>query len=312
MNSGQGPTGRAVMSGLAGMVLVGSSVGVSRTLLDAPLFTAQAVRYAVAAGLLVCLCAAAGVRAVRPRGREWLWLAAVAASGLVLFNIAVVRGVAHAEPAVIAVAVACAPVVLGIVGPLAQRHKPTGPVLVAAVVVTGGSVLVEGTGTTDPTGVLWAALALACECGFTLLALPVLGRHGAYGVSLHSVWLGAITFGALGMVVEGPGAVRSLTAPQWAAVGWLAVAVTAVAFVLWYSAVGRLGPARAGLITGVAPVSAALCGALLFGVLPGPGVWVGISVVIGGLAMGLVMSGASVAHAPVGVQRHAADPVQSP
>lgn len=275
-------------AGIAGMALVGSSVGVSRTLVDAPLFTAQAVRYALAAALLLGVCAAVGVRPARPRGREWLWLAGVAGSGLVLFNIAVVRGVAHAEPAVIAVAVACAPVFLGVVGPVMQRHRPAGPLVVAAVVVTLGSVLVQGTGSTDAAGVWWAMVALACECGFTLLALPVLGRHGAYGVSLHSVWLGAAMFAVLALIVEGPTAVLSLTPAQWAAVGWLAVAVTAAAFVLWYSAVRTLGPARAGLITGVAPVTAALSGAALGAIMPGPGVWLGISVVVGGLAAGLV------------------------
>ena len=37
------------------------------------------------------------------------------------------------------------------------------------------------------------------------------------------------------------------------------------------------------------PVSAALCGAVLGAALPGPGVWLGISVVIGGLAVGLAV-----------------------
>ncbi|WP_395725860.1 EamA family transporter [Nakamurella sp.] len=278
---------RAVAAGATGMALVGSSVVVSGLLIDAPLFTAQAARYALAALLLLAIGRAAGRPAVRPRGREWLWLAGVAVSGLVVFNIAVVRGVEHAEPAVIAVAVACAPVFLGVLGPLAQRHRPAGPVLAAAVVVTAGCALVEGAGRSDAAGLGWAAVALACECGFTLFALPVLGRHGALGVSLHAVWLGAAMFAVLGLVVEGPAAVAELTAQQWAASAWLAVAVTAVAFVLWYAAVGRLGPGPAGLLTGIAPVSAALGGAVLGRSLPGPVVWLGISVVIGGLAIGL-------------------------
>lgn len=284
---GRAPNVRAVAAGAAGMALVGSSVGVSRHLVDAPLFTAQAARYVCAAVVLAALCGATGVRVVRPRGRDWCWLAGVAASGLVVFNIAVVRGAAHAEPAVIAVAVACAPVFLGVVGPIAQRHRPSGPVMAAAVVVTAGCLLVEGTGSTDGVGLGWAAVALACECGFTLLALPVLGRHGPWGVSLHAVWLGAAMFAVLGLAVEGPAAVSSLTATQWAAIGWLALAVTAAAFVLWYSAVRRLGPGPAGLLTGIAPVAAAVSGAVLGSAVPGPGVWLGMAVVIGGLAAGL-------------------------
>lgn len=71
---------------------------------------------------------------------------------------------------------------------------------------------------------------------------------------------------------------------------YLAVAVTAVAFVLWYSAVRHLGPGRAGLLTGVAPVAAAVTGIALGGPAPRPLVWVGVAVVAGGLALGLPAS----------------------
>lgn len=269
------------------MALVGGSVGVSRVLTSAPLLTAQAIRYAAAGLILLALAKAARVPLVRPRGREWLWLTGIAALGLVLFNVAVVRGVAHAEPAVIAVAVACVPVVLGVVGPLLEGRAPRRRVLLAAAVVTAGSALVEGTGRTDAAGIGWAALALVCEASFTLLAVPVLPRHGAWGVSLHSVWIGAVMLAVLGLSTEGPGAAARLTASQWAAMGYLAVMVTAVAFVLWYSTVAAIGAGLGGLLTGIAPVSAALTGIATGGRVPGPLVWCGVLVVVGGLAAGL-------------------------
>ncbi|MGM1058322.1 EamA family transporter [Saccharothrix sp. Mg75] len=278
---------RAVAAGITAMALVGGSVGVSRTLVDAPLFTTQAVRYTAAIAVLALVARLLGVPVVRPRGREWWWLAGIAATGLVLFNVAVVRGVAHAEPAVVAVAVACVPVVIGVVGPLLERRTPQGPVLVAAVVVTAGAALVEGAGRADAEGVAWAAVAMACEAAFTLLAIPVLARHGAWGVSLHSVWLGAVMFGALALVAEGAGAVASVTAAEWAAVAYLAVLVTAVAFVLWYSTVAALGSGPVGLLTGVAPVAAALAGIAVGSRAPGPLVWAGMAVVVLGLALGL-------------------------
>ncbi len=278
---------RAVAAGVCGMALVGSSVGVSRALVDAPLFTAQCLRYAGATVILVLLCRLTGNRVVRPRGREWLWLAGIAATGLVLFNVAIVRGVAHAEPAVIAVAVACVPVLLGIIGPLLERRTPRRRIVIAAVVVTVGSVLVEGTGVTDAIGIGWAAVALVCECCFTLLAVPVLGRLGAWGVSVHAVWIGAVLLAILGLTFEGPGATARLTGADLLAMAYLALMVTAAAFVLWYSAVAALGSGRAGLITGVAPLAAALTGIAVSGIVPGPLVWTGILVVIAGLAAGL-------------------------
>ena len=52
-------------------------------------------------------------------------------------------------------------------------------------------------------------------------------------------------------------------ADEVAAVVFLAVAVTAVAFVCWYHAVVVLGSRRAGLLTGAMPVSALVVGGLL-------------------------------------------------
>jgi len=288
---------RPLASGVAGMVVVGSSVGVSRTLTDAPLFTAQAIRYAAATVILLLLARALGVRVHRPHGREWCWLVGVAVSGLVVFNVAVVRGVAHAEPAVIAVAVACAPVLISVIGPFLEGRKPAPRLMAAAAVVTAGGVLVAGTGRADATGVMWAVIALGCEAGFTLLAVPVLRRLGPWGVSLHAVWIAAVLLAVLGVTTEGPAAASLLTTEQWVAIGYLAVMVTAVAFLLWYSAVAALGSARAGLLTGVAPVSAAVSGALLGAGLPGVPVWAGMLLVVCGLAVGLV-SGSARLRAP--------------
>ncbi|WP_327381175.1 DMT family transporter [Streptomyces sp. NBC_01207] len=278
---------RDLVPGIVGMALVGSSVTVSRALIGAPLFATQAVRYAAAALLLFGLARVARVPIHRPRGREWLWLAGIAATGLVLFNVAVVRGVAHAEPAVIAVAVASVPILLGLLGPVLEGRRPSRQVLLAAPVVVAGAVLVEGTGRTDAAGVAWAALALGCEAAFTLLAVPVLRRHGAWGVSVHAVWLGALMLAGLTVVFEGPAGLSSLGRTQWAAVGYLAVMVTAVAFLLWYRTVAAVGAGRAGLLTGIAPLAAAGAGVLTGSGVPGPAVWLGLLVVIVGLGAGL-------------------------
>jgi drug/metabolite transporter (DMT)-like permease len=302
----------AVVPGVIGMSLVGGSAAISRTLVTAPLFTAQAIRYAAAALVLLVMVRltrarpGGGVRLVWPRGREWLWLGGLAATGLVLFNVALVRGVAHAEPAVIAVAVACVPVLLGVLGPVLERQAPARRILVAAAVVTAGGVLVEGTGRTGAVGVAWAAVALGCEAAFTLLAVPVLRRHGPWGVSVHSVWLGTVMFAVLGLVFEGPGAALRLTATDWLAMAYLAVMVTAVAFVLWYSTVAALGAGRVGLLTGVAPISAALLGMATGGGVPGWTVWAGIATVLYGLSVGLRSPRSRRSSPPAGTTRSAA------
>jgi drug/metabolite transporter (DMT)-like permease len=222
-----------------------------------------------------------------PRGAEWAWLAGVAATGLVVFNLALVHGSRHAEPAVLGVAVACVPILLAVVGPALEGRRPRRAVLVAAVVVTAGAALVQGFGRTDGTGLVWALVTFGCEAAFTLLAVPVLGRHGPFGVSVHTTWMAAAAFAVLGTTTEGPRAVTRLDAADLAAGGYLAVGVTAVAFVLWYTSVARLGAGRAGLLTGVAPIAAAAAGVALGGPRPSLAVWAGIATVVAGLRLGL-------------------------
>jgi drug/metabolite transporter (DMT)-like permease len=269
------------------MVCVGGSVAVSGVLYRAPVFTAEALRYAVACMILLALARLTGRRLVMPRGTEWLWLAGIAVTGLVLFNVALVAGSRHAEPAVLGVAVACVPSLLAVLGPLLEGSRPRPAGVAAALVVTCGAALVQGLGRADGLGVAWAAVVFGCEAAFTLLAIPVLGRHGPWGVSAHTTWIAAVIFAVIGLAHEGPAAAARLDPPDWLAVAYLAVAVTAAAFLLWYFSVSRLGASRAGLLTGVAPVAAAAVGVLLGGPAPRPLVWVGLAVVAAGLTLGL-------------------------
>jgi drug/metabolite transporter (DMT)-like permease len=276
-----------VLAGATGMAFVGGSVAVSGLLTGAPLATVQALRYAVACLLLLGYARLRGVRILVPRRREWAWLLGVCVTGLVLFNVALVHGARHAEPAVFGVAVACVPLILATIGPLLEGRGPRPRVLAGAIVVTTGAAMVEGLGRSDGAGLAWALLVFGCEAAFTLLAVPVLGRHGPVGVSVHTTWLAAVMFGVLSMVHDGPSAILRLRLDDLLAGGYLAIAVTAVAFVLWYSCVERIGAGRAGLLTGVAPACAALTGIALGGPIPHPPVWLGMLTVASGLALGL-------------------------
>ena len=280
-------TYRASLSGALGMTFVGGSVAVSGALADSPLYTGQGLRYALTCVLLIAWIRLTGRRLNRPRGSEWLWLLGVTVTGLVVFNIALVHGSRHAEPAVLAVAVACVPIALAAIGPLLEGRRPRARVLAAAGVVSAGAVIVEGIGRSDAIGLLWALTVFVCEAGFTLLAVPVLGRHGPEGVSVHTTWLAAVMFGILAVGTEGWWAASEFERDDVLALGYLAVGVTAIAFILWYSCVRSLGAGRAGLLTGIAPIAAAVIGIPVTGNTPAPAVWAGIVLIAVGLATGL-------------------------
>lgn len=104
---------------------------------------------------------------------------------------------------------------------------------------------------------------------------------------MHTTWLAAVMFGVLALSTEGWRAATRFDAGAVPAIGYLAVGVTAIAFILWYTCVRGLGTGRAGLLTGVAPVAAAVIGIPLTGAVPGVAVWCGVGLIACGLAVGL-------------------------
>jgi drug/metabolite transporter (DMT)-like permease len=252
----------SVAAAAGAMAAVGSSFAVLDTLRDYPASGGQAARYAVGAALLFLL---AGRRLPRPTARQLVQLALLAATGLAAFNLLVMAAEASMDPGSVGVIVASVPVLLALAGPLQDGRRVEPRVVGAAVLVAAGAAAVQGLGGELTAEGLAAALgALACEAAFSLLAAPLLAPLGPVAVSAWAAILAVPMLLATGLAIDGPGGLlRTPTVDEVLALGWLAVIVTAVAFTLWYSAVQALGVERAGLLSGVLPVSALLVAALL-------------------------------------------------
>ncbi|WP_242885648.1 DMT family transporter [Actinomadura litoris] len=277
--------------GMAGagtaMFLVGSLAAVSATISDYPVFGGQAVRYAVAALILLLVVRLDRTPARWPRPREWALLAALAATGLAAFNVCIVFATRDTSPATIGTVIATVPIVLAVVGPLMERRRPTLPVVLSACVVAAGAGLASGLGGASAQGLLLSLGALGGEVCFSLLAVPLLPRLGPLRVSAYSAGLAAPMLLAVGLVRDGGAVLRVPTGPELAGLGYLSVIVTTIAFLLWYDALGRLGPDRAGLFAGAIPVSAVIATVALGLDTPGPADLGGAALVAAGVVVGL-------------------------
>lgn len=255
-----GSTIRGALAATAALAAVGSLVAASDVVEGYPLAAGQALRYSLAAVLLVAI---ARGRLPRLSRREALGLAALAATGLVLFNTFVIEGVRETDPATVGVIVGCVPIVLAVAGPLLERRPIRRRVVTAAAVVAAGAAGVQwADGGITLAGLLLALGALACEAGFSLLAVPYLARLGPLAVSAYACLLAVPMLVAWALVDDG-GRLVAPTAEEMAALAYLGLVVTAGGFVCWYTAVGLLGVERAGLFAGVLPVSALVCSALV-------------------------------------------------
>jgi drug/metabolite transporter (DMT)-like permease len=275
---------------MAGMVLLGSSVAVIAATRHLPVLGMQAARYAVAAVTLVIVARALGIRLVLPRGSDVGWVIGGAMAGLVGFNLATILGTRHAEPGLLGAAVACIPIALAIAGPLTRRRRPSPHVVTGAIVVSVGAVAVTGWGRGDAIGILMAASLIVFEAGFTLLGSRALPRMGPWSYSAATTVVASIAFAVLSALVERPN-LASFAQPQSvAAILYLGAVATAIAFVLWFTGVQRLGSGTVGLCAGLAAPSAALIGALFGAPLPSLGAWLGMAVIAAGLLIGFLPS----------------------
>jgi drug/metabolite transporter (DMT)-like permease len=282
------PTLRGALLATLALALVGSLVAAADLVEGYPLSTGQAIRYALAG---LALLALARGRLPRLDAREALGLVALAATGLVLFNLFVIEGVRETDPATVGVIVGCVPVVLALAGPLLERRPLSGRLVVAAAVVAVGAAGVQwaGGGITLA-GLMLALGALGCEAAFSLLAVPHLKRLGPLAVSTYACLFAVPMLALWSLLAEGP-ALPAPDAGQAAALAYLALGVTVVGFVSWYSAVGILGVERAGLFSGVLPVSALVFSAALGVAEMAPERLLAVAVVAAGITLGVRRGG---------------------
>ncbi|MCG8917734.1 DMT family transporter [Actinokineospora sp. PR83] len=291
---------RGSVCAASAMTMVGNSVAVMGVLRDFPVFAGQAFRFALAAVLLLVVLRvrAASLPKAPVTPRHWVRIVVLSALGMVGFNLAVVAAEQDTDPALVGVIVGCAPVVIALVTPLMARTAPSSRIVLAGIIVTGGAALAQGLGSSSSTqGLLFSACALAGEVAFALAAAPILGDLGALRVSTYAC-VAAIPLCLVGVLVTGQ--FRLPEPGQLLALLWLGVVVTACAYVLWFTAVGDIGPERAGLFTGLVPIAAVAATALLGTGSPTWAHVLGSAVVLTGLLVGLTTA-----------ERRAVDPAEA-
>jgi drug/metabolite transporter (DMT)-like permease len=279
---------RGSVGAASAMFVVGTLAAVSSVINHYPLYGGQAVRYAMAAVILLAVARAKGLGLVRLTLRETLLLLSLAATGLVLFNVCVIQATRHASPTLVGTTVGTVPVVLALVAPLLARARPSGRVLAAAAAVVAGATITTGLGSGNLTGLLYAVGALACEACFSLLAIPLLPRLGPIRVSAYTQAAAIPLLLIVAVIADGGGILRTPSAAEAAALLYLGTVVSAGAFFLWYDALPRLGADRAGLFAGMVPIGAIVTTFLLGLGAPTVTELGGAALVIAGLTVGLV------------------------
>ena len=279
--------GHAVGLAAAASVLVGAAVPVTGLLDGYPVLSAQAVRYAIGAVLLLGWLLATGRRVPVPSARDLVGLSVMVGFGMLGFNALILVGQRYATPGFIAAMLGASPLVLAVAAPALRGRRPSPFAVVGAVVGGIGVVVLSGGGSWHGPGLVLALLVMACEVAFTLGGVGVVTRLGALAASMWSCVLAAVSGAVLATFLDGTAAWPTPTATEVTAIVVLGSLVTAVAFGFWYTGVSVLGADRVGVLVGLMPV-AGLVAAVALGRQPLTLVAAGGAVLVAaGCALGL-------------------------
>jgi drug/metabolite transporter (DMT)-like permease len=255
-------------------------------------FNLTALRYAVAAlVLLVLLVAVEGRRALRLEGRG-LRLAWLGALGFAGFNLFVYTGLEHAPAQSAAFVGALGPLLTAVVLWLQTRVRPSRTTIVSLAVALVGVALVIGGG--DPGAILTSGagwgdlLVLAGVLAFTIYMLGAAEFAGfsplrytaltaALGWATIAVATAAVDASGL-QPVPSASALRDVV-PQLAYITLLGAVVAVVA---WNGAIAAFGPQNTALFSTLIPVTAFAI-EIIRGYRPGPVEVVGAALTLGAL-----------------------------
>jgi len=260
--------------------LVGTGVAASSLLTRYPVFVSQGARYLLGALLLLVVFRHQALHPFPTKISVIIRTVVMTLFGLVIFSAATIEALRFGTIAGVGVIVGLVPIVLAIVGSLAQHERPGVRLLGAAAIVVLGATLVNGFGAIELKGVIFAVIAMACDATFSVMSASLVKELGAYRLAFYATALAGVI-----MIAIGSGSVfaNALSGKEIFAILYVAVAVSFGSFVLWYKGLAAIGVARAGLFVSLIPVGALIGEEVLDPKAVSVRAIVGVAIVVAGL-----------------------------
>lgn len=221
------------------------------------------------------------------------WSLAVAGLGggalVALFEVSYQFAIAGAGVAGAAALLYTAPVMVVLLGHPLLGEKITPASLVLAVAVTTGAILTVGGGRASgaglAAGVAGGLLAAVAYAGTTLLARFAVPRLGSLKFLVLEIAGGTLILAiVLPLVGQAPGVPPSASA--WGYVAALALGTVVLANLLFFGGVRRINAGPTAVAATIEPAVGALLGLSLFDQRLTAAGWLGLAMVVGGVAAG--------------------------
>jgi drug/metabolite transporter (DMT)-like permease len=282
----------AVLAGLGVVVVWASAFPAIQVAVPAMGFVGLSfARLAIASIVLLAVTPFAHVRL--PRARDLGWVLACAFFGMTAYQLLLNRGELRVPAGTASIIVAAAPIVSVAVARILFSERVTVFTVSGSAVALGGVIVVclARSGVSVSTAALVVVGAMAAQGIYHPLQKPLLRRYSGLEVATYTMIAGTLMtapllpWGWTGLVSAPP--------TGWAAAAYLGIVPSALGFVLWGFAVGRLPVAVSTSLLYLAPAVAVFIAWAWLHQLPVPADLIGGVIIMAGVV--IVAQGANIA-----------------
>jgi drug/metabolite transporter (DMT)-like permease len=285
------------------VVIWGANFSVIKFILDEfPQISFNALRLALSAVVfLLAIRLKAGHD--RPLTRaDWQRLVALGLIGHFCYQLAFVAGVARTSASNSALIFGATPIAVALMSSLAGHERvPAVRWIGAALSMLGIYIVVRRQATWSGQTLAGDALVFAgmlCWSLYSVLAQPLLRRHSPLVVTGYSMVIGAALYISL--------AVPSLVSTDWRAISlasWVLTILSSLlalsfAYMIWYTAVQRIGSSRTAVYSNLTPIVAMIVAATWLDEPVGGAQIVGAATILGGVFITRLAPGPTTPAAP--------------
>lgn len=256
------------------MAIVGSSVVAGAIMIrELPVYFASLVRFALAVALLMPVLVLREGGFPRLSIRTWCVFCAQGLCGSFLFTVFLLYGLRLTDPSSAGIITSTTPACMAAVGWIFLRERP-GPRIAWGVLLSVAGVMLlnlagADNGRASVAGNLLVVGAVVTESMFLLLRKWVREPVSPLAASTVVSLFGLLWFLPVGLWEATTLNMGTISAQSWWAVAYYGVVVTVLAYLFWFTGIVAVPAPVAGLFTGVMPVSAVICSALVLGQRPG-------------------------------------------
>jgi len=238
--------------------------------------------------LAVVLVVVQGPGALRTSARGALVLGLGGGIVIGIFQVAYQMSIdAVGVPSSVALVYLAPAIVVAVSGPLLGEWPSPRRVVLATLTLGGVWLTVLGADTVTPAfggaGVGWGVLAGMSYAGYTVFGRHAAPRYGSGPTVLYST-IGAVALLAVALPLVSDGVVLPTSGRAWGLLATFALVTVAGAQFLFFDALGRIEAGRAAITSAAEPVVAALLATWLLSQGLEPLGWLGVGLVVAGVA----------------------------